>query len=234
MAEAPQKTLDAPLIQGMATETDADLLAYMAMANEAVEEAQAAFVEFHRRHAGFLYAGCKREFGRALPIHYAIEDLVGDTLTRTFERAGTFDAKVERDPVRLRRLTRAWLFAIARNILQDVYRGRPTLEQTVAPDALDELAANSPPEDSESVRLVQRAIETVLDDRERDVLRETFLWHKPGCAYQRLPNDVASDLARTWETSTENLRKIRAAAMRKVKSFLLDAGIETLIAGRTL
>jgi hypothetical protein len=52
------------------------------------------------------------------------------------------------------------------------------------------------------------------------VLRVTFQWYEPGREHQRLPNDVAADLADTLQTTPENLRQIRRRALRKIKAHL--------------
>ena len=62
-----------------------------------------------------------------------------------------------------------------------------------------------------------------LSERERLVLRVTLQWYRPGEEHQRLPNDVAADLARTLQTTPENLRQIRRRAMRKVAARLTEA-----------
>jgi len=81
--------------RSMATENDADLLTLIGMAKEAPTEANEAFIEFHRRHAAFLYAAFGFRYGKRLPIYYSIADLVGDTLVRAWERAETYDANLE-------------------------------------------------------------------------------------------------------------------------------------------
>ena len=59
-----------------------------------------------------------------------------------------------------------------------------------------------------------------LTEREQLVIRTTFQWYRPEKAHQRLPNDVAGELAETLGTTPENLRQIRRRAMRKIADFV--------------
>ena len=65
-----------------------------------------------------------------------------------------------------------------------------------------------------------RAALDELDERERDVLRVSALYHRPGEMHQRLPNEVSQELARRWQTTNENVRAIRSRATKKVRQFL--------------
>lgn len=201
-------------------ESDADLLQLISWRAEYPGEAKARFEAFHARHAKFLYGACLKRFGGKLPTYMTVEDLVGDTFVRVLERAGTFSAGGETDPAALRRLTRGWLLAIAHNVLADAYRDRLTLEERRDAEFFEEWEFVEPPEDSPRVRLVGRAFQEALDERERDVLRTTMMWNKPGAKQQRLPNDVSRDLAKRIRTTPENIRKIRASALAKVKAFI--------------
>jgi RNA polymerase sigma factor (sigma-70 family) len=207
----------------MAEESDADLLQYVAWKNEYPAEATAAFALFHARHAEFVYAVCAKRFARQLPTYYTVEDLVSDTFVRVLERAETFDPNGERDPAAQVQRVRVWLLAIAFNVLNDVYRGHPTNEVSRDAEYFEQVTDVPAPEDSPRVRLAARAFVEALDEREQEVLRVTLYWNKPGVTHQRLPNDVSADLAKRLGTTTENIRKIRASALRKVRDFIQQA-----------
>src|SRR5947208_1372874 len=55
---------------------------------------------------------------------------------------------------------------------------------------------------------------------EQEVLRVTYQYHVAGRDAQRLPNDVAEDLSRRLNTTSENLRKIRQRATDKLRAAL--------------
>jgi hypothetical protein len=46
------------------------------------------------------------------------------------------------------------------------------------------------------------------------------LYFRPGEEHQRLPNEVSAELAKRWETTSENVRAIRSRATKKLKEYL--------------
>ena len=88
-------------------------------------------------------------------------------------------------------------------------------------DAWQQVAREPAPAtgDSETIRRVREAIES-LNEKEQMVIRVTFQWYSPDREHQRLPNDVAADLAATLRTTPENLRQIRRRALRKIETHL--------------
>jgi RNA polymerase sigma factor (sigma-70 family) len=209
---------------GLAGETDADLLVYMSLAGDDAEAARAAWEQFYRRHVDYLYAVCLRAYGPLLGGEAGAADLVADTFRRAYRFADRFEAAGIADPIRLRRRVRAWLGRIAQRIAFSILRGRPT----PAPRQLEsdqwQQVAEAPPvpaEEPEQVERVRAALEA-LTEREQLVLRVTFQWYEPGRAHQRLPNAVAADLARTLRTTPQNLRQIRRRALQKVRAALKD------------
>jgi len=69
---------------------------------------------------------------------------------------------------------------------------------------------------SDDLKSVHQAMEQ-LSERDRTVLRVTMDYWDFGREHQRLPNDIVEDLARSFDTSPENIRKIRERAMRHVE-----------------
>ena len=205
----------------LVNETDHDLLVYMAMADAEPEYAQAAWEVFYGRHAGYLHAVCCRAYGQMLAGETGVADVVAETFRIAYQQATKFDAAGITCPERLRLRVRAWLGWIARRLVRDLLRGRSrspawTLE-------LDEWQrvpeADRPAAASDEQRLVRQALEA-LDEREQLVVRTTLQWYRADSAHQRLPNDVAADLARTLQTTPENLRQIRRRAMMKITDFM--------------
>ena len=78
------------------------------------------------------------------------------------------------------------------------------------PEAADE-------SDSEVIAVVKATVQKVLTEREQEVLRVTLHWYDPSSEHQRLPNEVAAELAKRLGTTPENLRKIRERALAKVE-----------------
>src|SRR5437870_5570147 len=97
---APAHSLD------FSQRSDADLFEDMARAPAHIAAAHAAFAEFHRRHAAYLFAVCERRYrGEA-------EEIVAETLRRVYASAAQFDRSALVDvssPDAARHLVRAWV-----------------------------------------------------------------------------------------------------------------------------
>jgi len=65
---------------GLTDETDADLLVYMAMADEDPDSARAAWEAFYLRHVEYLYRVCLRAYGDVLGGEAGAADIVAETL----------------------------------------------------------------------------------------------------------------------------------------------------------
>ena len=213
----------------LSSETDADLLVYMAMADEDPSCAQAAWDVFYRRHVEYLYRVCLRAYGHLLGGEAGVADLVADALRAAYENAHKFDPAGIECPDRLRLRARAWLGWIARRGVQDILRGRGRLPaRSLELEHWQQMPALERPDVGASARerAVRQAVES-LSEREQLVIRTTVQWYRPEKQHQRLPNDIAADLARTLGTTPENLRQIRRRAMRRIEDFLNVRTAET-------
>jgi RNA polymerase sigma factor (sigma-70 family) len=214
--------------QELAEEADGDLLCLMSWASDDQSLAQAAWSVFYRRHFEYVNFICRRAIEGVLGCAEAVEDLVQDTFRRVYEHARTFTPGSDQDPDAKRRVVRAWLGRIARNLLQDRLRNRQARapEQTPGEGLWDILPERrnketEEPSATDSSALVREVLLNDLTEEEQEVLRVTLQWYDPGRTNQRLPNDVAEDLAQRLHTTSENLRKIRRRAMQKVRDGLI-------------
>jgi RNA polymerase sigma factor (sigma-70 family) len=76
-----------------------------------------------------------------------------------------------------------------------------------------------PSSPSANRKLLDEAIDS-LSEKEQRVLRTTFQYYQPGKQHQRLPNDVAEDLAKELGTTSDNVRQIRHRALEKIKEYI--------------
>ena len=199
-------------------ESDADLLVYMAMAEEDPHCARTAWGVFYGRHVDYLYRVCVRAYGDLPGGQAAAADVVAETFRLAFEKAHKFDPAGIEDVEPLRWRVRAWLGWIARRLVQDQLRSRRRMPTgSLEADHLQQLPGRDRPQRAPSAReeLVRQAVLS-LSEREQVVIRVTFQWYRPEQAHQRLPNDIAADLARTLGTTPENLRQIRRRALKKI------------------
>ncbi len=209
----------------LAGETDADLLVYMALAGDDPSVARAAWAEFYRRHAEYLYGVCLRAYAELLGGEPGVCDLVADTFKRAYEYAGRFDADGMDDPERLRLRARAWLGRIAQRILQTTLRGRGKLPTRLLEQNEWHRVAERPPPTEPRVQRTRAVREAILalSKREQIVVRVTVQWYQADKTHQRLPNEVAADLAATLGTTPENIRQIRHRALKKIEARLRDS-----------
>jgi RNA polymerase sigma factor (sigma-70 family) len=205
---------------GVTNASDDELLALMRRDDDR-PLARAAGTEFYRRHVEFLFGVCRRTYSRSLGEH-GVEDLVADTFRRviskgaaTYQRAENGDSEY-----RLRRV-QAWLTTIAERLACDMLgaRRRHAVIQ-IEQEEWQEVPANLDGAVSEKTTAVRHVIDSILSDREQDVILTTFHWHDPEKAHQKLPEHVLSDLARRWNTSQDSIRQIRSRALSKLKPAL--------------
>lgn len=188
----------------------------------------AAVQEFYDRHKDYLWKTCA-DVAENLGCDAWVEDVFQDTFHCAWKTAGKFEfpecPKDDEDNV-----VKGWLGQIARNLLCD--RWRKTRYERTRTDAqwaalaekmtaarVDSAEEPTLPKDEPEARQLDEAMET-LTDREAHVLRVTSQFHRLGKKFQRLPNGIVDELAETFNTTPENLRKIRERAKRKVRQYV--------------
>jgi RNA polymerase sigma factor (sigma-70 family) len=200
--------------------SDADLFARI-VAAEPPDWARPAKQELYQRHAGYLYTVLSRKAHRLLSAcGWSPEDLLHETFARAFERAPSFHEAPGLGPDQERRRTRAWLGRIAEHLLADSLR---SLREIATSSDVEEIPDPGPPSSgSAGTRWVQEALD-LLTERERDVLRVSAMYLRVGESHQRLPNQVAQELAARWGTTNDNVRAIRHRALNRVREYVQAA-----------
>jgi RNA polymerase sigma factor (sigma-70 family) len=193
-----------------------------------------AWTEFHRRHMSALYSRCKRICQTAgAPPHFA-SDLAQATLVKAVERHTTFDDGTQSSSTSKR--TQSWLGRIARNLLVDSLRNphRPgpiTGAQDEIPfeDYSDEEFASllcdgtKFARTAQTIRIVIQALQS-MDERTRSVLVQTLLQRKRSPKGSYMYRGSADALAKRFNTTTVNIRRIRMNAIRAVGEYLKRHG----------
>lgn len=200
--------------------SDAELLERVSKRADNAAAARAAETAFYDRHARYLYGVLMQRLRRPLALSgREVEDLVQETFFRAFARASTYSAGDAWDEASQRRRSRAWLGRIAERLLADWLQDSREISASPYLDTLAEPEPPPPSSRSPKLRLLREALDT-LNERERDVLRVAALYFRPGEEHQRLPNEVSAELARRWQTTSENIRAIRSRATKKLKDYL--------------
>lgn len=201
-------------------ESEEDLLVFISWRADQPDVANAACGEFYQRHLKYVFAVITRAFGKELG-QQGVEDMVSETFIRVFDRAGTYQVCGEKGPDRQRRNVRAWMGTVAMNVCRDHFRS-PDTQLTLVDDWQGDHEAHRqqqeahPVPPSADLRCVHEAMKQ-LNAREESVVSVTMAYWKLDSRHQRLPNDVANELARSLDTSSENIRKIRERAMKKLR-----------------
>lgn len=203
------------------SESETDLMSYMAMKDEDSDGAKLAWEEFYRRHVDYLYSVCYKAYLRILGSEDEICDLVTETFIRAYENAHSWKAEQITDRNRLRRRARAWLGRIAQRIILDLFRSNSPQMTPVDPDWFEHISQNPKADDKKNnlVQKIQDSFKT-LNKKELTVIQITFQWYDVSKKNQRLPDDVIKDLASSLNTTTENLRQIRKRALQKIKNYI--------------
>jgi RNA polymerase sigma factor (sigma-70 family) len=205
----------------LSAESDDDLLVFITWKNDDPAAACEAWAELYRRHVNYLFGVCYIAFGKTLKSRDRVADLVTDTFKRVYEHADSFKPSGVKDTDAMRKRVRAWLGTIARRLFLDrlpATDNQPA-ECQLELDHWQNIAQLDAPDDCDSplIAAVKIAFQKVLTQREQEVLRVTLHWYDPNSDHQRLPNEVAAELAKHLGTTPENLRKIRERALAKLK-----------------
>jgi RNA polymerase sigma factor (sigma-70 family) len=216
--EPPRRAVTMPFPdQDFRGESDEDLLVYMSLLPDDPDVARAACEEFYNRHSRYILAVIGRAH-REMLGDQTVEDLVMETFRRVYEKAHTYKACGAMDANGARRNVLAWVGAIAHNACADHYRHPDSglqlvddwepVETLIVPTKVAGLSPN--------LQLVHEALAT-LSDRDRTVLLVTMQYYDPTRPHQRLPNEVAADLAKSFDTTQENIRKVRERALARLR-----------------
>jgi RNA polymerase sigma factor (sigma-70 family) len=211
---ATARTLD------FSARTDADLFEGMARAGACVSSAHAAFAEFHRRHAAYLFAVCQRRY------RHEAEDIVAETLRRVYASASQFNCSALTDvsaPDAARHLVRAWVGQLVRWVAADHFADRKRRLQTVTPARIafvpDPRRTEEPEPDSELVVRVREVIEN-LPEREQEIAWTVAHGWSAEYGQVRWSQDDLDAIAKRFGLSRDNLRQVRARLIRKLKERL--------------
>lgn len=215
-----------PTTAHAAEESDEDLLIQMSLKDSQPVQAREAWRKFHERHHDYLAKQAYKRLEAYLRNRYAgaaliemAKDLATDTIERAFLRAETFDLKGQRSPSDIRRQVRAWLGAIAHNIVRDWLSGR---NHAAGDDALDDVPEDTieeEPDNSEFYNCVAEAFDQ-LTDKERLVLHAFLTFFNAGKGTARLSNEESAALGAELGMTKVSLRQTRHRALKRLRAII--------------
>lgn len=184
---------------------DSELLNQMAGVDADAAGAEKAWEEFYRRHYDYLLNVCRNVYSRQIG-GARVSEVVQDVFVKAFRRASTFRLEDRESAEENRWHVRAWLGSILKNAVSDLYRQESQevftedIELFPDPDQSGDDSDEDPP-----IGPLEKAF-MQFEEREREVLRETMLWHNPGARQQRMPSDALQVLATRLNTTSANIR----------------------------
>ncbi|ACF14576.1 RNA polymerase, sigma-24 subunit, ECF subfamily [Chloroherpeton thalassium ATCC 35110] len=212
------KARDSHLHLQLQAKSDAELLKLAA--NRSNQElSNQAFEVFYHRYVKYLYYACKLDYGKALG-NDGVEDLVQDTFVKAFEKAATYraDNSLAQENARLR--TQGWLRKIAANLFFSSFRTAQSVSTTLIHEekwqTLTEITDDSEKADSPKMQLMKEALNT-LSPKEQEIMRTIYQWYEP---HTKLPSHIVEELTKQYNTTPENIRKIRSRARQKIEAYL--------------
>lgn len=207
-----------------AEDTDEELILYMTDQEKNPAEAKGAWEEFYIRHASYVLLICNRTCNWSLDDN-TINGIMVETFIKAYSSANTYKFSNQQQIDEIRRRVRSWLGVIAKNATFDVLRGyRDSGMFRLGPEEWRRIDNNQERSISKDTETVRKIMEQILDDRDRTVLRTTYMYYNPDKENQRLPNDIVDQLCRHFSTTPANLRRIRKNATEKVKKALVEMG----------
>ena len=201
---------------------DSELLNQMSGADADAPRAEKAWEEFYRRHYDYLFNVCRNVYSRQIG-EARVSEIVQDVFVKAFRRASTFQPGNSESAEESRWHVRAWLGSILKNAVSDLYRQEPQevftedIELFPDPDSDSDSSQSGGASGEDSPMGPLEKAFLGLEERERDVLRETMLWHTPGARHQRMPTAALQELATRLNTTPANIRQIRSRAIAKLK-----------------
>lgn len=204
--------------------SDFELIRRMADEKANFAEARDAWGQFYVRHHRFLLRVCMSYHKYVLGAE-EVKDVVHQAFFRAFDGAKTFNHAEDCPMVIQERKSRGWLVQIAENLVRDRFRNQPEVS-LLAEGEIDQLPVtterereDNPVPESERLNLLKAGL-ILLSDVEQTVLRATMFWWQGDQQHQRMPHTALLELSKQIGKSPENIRQIRARAVKKLEKYV--------------
>jgi hypothetical protein len=225
MKEVPSPAGAATRLPDLTSESDEDLIQMMGWDSSASDReiARAAWGAFFVRHRKLVLWLCR---GSPDP-----PNLTGEVFRQVREIAKDFDPRPMReaaDEREKRKILCAWLGAIARRIRQQEYLTTASFGKIVEPAVLQQVEDKkcSDPTDAlagkykASVERVRQLVDSLLSEKEREVLLVSMQWYNPEHRRCYVPPGVLNELRIRLNTTADNIRRLRKTAFDRIKASL--------------
>lgn len=191
--------------------TDDDLFVMMSFRETDKEEADRAYTVFYERYAKLIWSLCYKVCGNQLIYGGSLAEYVfSETMNRIYMYP-TYNGSCK---------VSTWASKIAHNILISLLSN--PCEELIDDNAnfVNNMVQNNDPYDEETMTYEQKLLDDALNslsDKERHILL-TYYNYKEGDKH--LPDNVMSELKKTYSTTSENIRQIKKRSLDKVKQYI--------------
>lgn len=215
----------------MREEPSEDLLVYVSMQESNPEEAIQAFREFHHRFKEYVW-NISIMLSRTISDpnqDLLAQDIFNDTFRdvyANYRSEGYFDPAKAQD---IEGGIKAWLNGIAKNHLRrTIDANKKSFQISYLDDSLDHPFFDPEEEEPEegdppSLAALKHALDTVLNERERDVLLTSYQFEKEG----KIPPEIKGSLCKLYGVLSVTLRQIKKRAKDKIEKYLQEQGYLT-------
>jgi len=198
----------------IANYSDVDLITLFSFKDENEQEAKAAFNVFRKRHSKILWQACHRVCS-GFSQSAELRDIVFNNTLLSIYNSHSYDET--------KGSLYLWMFGIARNELKDALHELNPGEDTVDPTIIAEIIKepSQADEHSENIQsyesyILEKALKT-LTEREQEVL---LTYHLYSDGNKHLPDPIIECLTTKYQTTPQNLRKIKQRATEKVITYI--------------
>lgn len=205
--------------------SDADLLSEIGMAQHFPEEAQAAFREFHRRHAGYLFTRLMKWIGECEIRSEVLdgEQLASEALEKAYRNASRYAERSGGDEELGRNQARAWLWRIVTNLALSALRSPSTqIGQLTQPDesSLEDVGAEPLPTVSTATATRVDAAMRSLNEVDQDILYTCLAYRAFGDQADTLPHEVRKELLAKYGLAEATFRQRKSRALKRLRELL--------------
>ena len=193
-----------------------DLLVIIGMRKDAPKDAEMAFTELHARFHEYAWNFTYTLVGKNKRL--SAEEICSDTLYRVYEKATEFKLPQNADPDTQ---VKKWIAGIGKNEfkrhLRESYKGPDLIKLDTLPDEGHYLSEEAQ-EDGYSIqaKALDAALDTVLSDRDRDILLILLHFEEHG-----MDPEIRQGLCNQYRIGKDTLRQIKLRAIEKLKKYLV-------------
>lgn len=209
----------------MKNESLENLFLIMSMKNDDLASAESAFNEFHRRYIKYIYK-IVWNYGHSFTKVYGLEIIeatVNNTFLTIYEKADLFIQIDSLKDIAKENRVKGWIGKIAQTEFYMLLRDERKAKEKVDYNSEAEVFINDIPEEEPEevkktleMKLLLNALNS-LPERDKEILMVLMKYEESG---KYTPTEVLEELCNMYNTTPENIRKIKSRSIAKIKTIV--------------